>query len=70
MGLSPLYLPYTFLSLRLAYSLLKISVFLLHLCIYDYIYNLLHSYLSSYQWYQSNLLFLCFSLHVPNEVMV
>ena len=38
---------------------------MLHPYVYGYICILLCSYLSSVQWYQSGLLFLCFSLHVP-----
>jgi len=41
---------------------------MLHLYMYGYICNLLHSYLNLDQWYQSGLLFLYLSLHVPNEV--
>ena len=45
-------------------------LFLLHLCIYGYICIMLCSCLSLNQWYQSSFFFLCFSLHVPNEVTV
>lgn len=30
----------------------------------------MHSYINLDQWYQSGLFFLCFSLHVPNEVKI
>ena len=41
---------------------------MLYLCIYGYLYNFLHSCLNPDQWYQIGVLFLYFSLHIPNEV--
>ena len=43
---------------------------MLHLCIYGYVFILLCSCINLDQWYQSGLLFLDPSLHVPNEVGV
>ena len=39
----------------------------MHICFYGYLGILLRSYINLDQWYQSNLLFLNPSLHVPNE---
>ena len=43
-------------------------LFPLHLCFYGYLCILLRSCVDLDQWYQSNLLFLDPSLHVPNKL--
>ena len=57
-----------FVSILQYLILMNEVLFMLHLCIYGYICNFLCSCLNLDQWYKSSMLFLYFSLHVPNEV--